>query len=67
VWAASTAASGVATLGGMGLRTLNSYLGSSPPMADAAEQQQPAEYAGNVLVRDMHTQAVVHHFKAHQV
>ena len=64
VAAASTAASGAAALGGLGLRTLNSYLGSSPPIAQA--QEQPQEYAGQVMVRDLESQSVVHHFKAQE-
>lgn len=64
VAAASTAASGVCTLGGMGLRTLNSYLGSSPPMVQTPDQ--PTEYAGTVIVRDLQSDCLVHHFKAHQ-
>ena len=62
--AASTAASGAVALGGLGLRTLNSYLGSSPPIAQA--QEQPQEYAGQVMVRDLESQSVVHHFKAQE-
>jgi hypothetical protein len=64
VAAASTAALGAMQLGGLGLRTLNSYLGSSPPMAQAPDQ--PSEYAGTVMVRDLQNQSVVHHFKAHE-
>jgi len=64
VAAASTAASGAMQLGGLGLRTLNSYLGSSPPIAQPPDQ--PAQYAGTVMVRDLHNHTVVHHFKAHE-
>jgi len=64
VAAASTAASGAMHLGGLGLRTLNSYLGSSPPIAQTPDQ--PGEYAGTVMVRDLQNQSVVHHFKAHE-
>ena len=64
VAAASTAASGAMHLGGLGLRTLNSYLGSSPPIVQAPDQ--PYEYAGTIMVRDLQNQSVVHHFKAHE-
>lgn len=64
VGVAGMAASGAKQLGEIGLRTLNSYLSSSPPTL--AEPTEPAmDYAGSVIVRDMDTQQVLHHFRAH--
>eukprot|EP00286_Rhodomonas_abbreviata_P021225 CAMPEP_0181310148 /NCGR_PEP_ID=MMETSP1101-20121128/12427_1 /TAXON_ID=46948 /ORGANISM="Rhodomonas abbreviata, Strain Caron Lab Isolate" /LENGTH=938 /DNA_ID=CAMNT_0023416749 /DNA_START=207 /DNA_END=3020 /DNA_ORIENTATION=- len=65
VGVAGTMASGAKQLGEMGLRTLNSYLSSSPTLSEPVPAEPALEYAGSVMIRDMDTQQVLHHFRAH--